>query len=177
MTDINLRELPRKLKFICIHWSAGAYTNLEREYYHFSIDPSGTVHEGLLKPEANIPPLYQGKYVPHCGGGNSYAIGVALLGMAGYKSPKAIGNYPLKQEQCEAAWAKVAELCHKYQIPVTPDTVYTHYEFGKRNPKTTSAGKIDIVFLPFKPELTPDRVGDYIRGKVKWYLAKLESKA
>jgi hypothetical protein len=93
--------------------------------------------------------------------------------MAGYTSPRSQGRYPLTAKQCEATWKLVAEQCHKYGIPVTEDTVYTHYEFGKRNPGSDSAGKIDITYLPYKPELKPEEVGDYIRGKVTWYLKKV----
>lgn len=174
MTEIKLREIPKTLRYICIHWTAGAYDNLELGHYHFTVDKAGKVHEGKLKPESNIPPLINGKYVEHCGGGNSYCIGLALIGMAGYKGPKAIGKYPLTAQQCEAGWAKVAELCRKHDIPVDAEHVFTHYEFGKNHPRTSSAGKIDIVHLPHKPELKPEEIGDYIRGKVTWYLKRLE---
>lgn len=130
---------------------------------------------GKFKPEANIPPLPNGKYAAHCGGGNSYCIGVALRGMGGYVNPKNPGKYPLTEKQCEAAWSFIATLCKQYAIPVTPDTVFTHYEFGRRNPDSDSKGKIDITFLPYKPELKANQVGDYIRGKIRWYLAQLNA--
>jgi len=169
---INLLTLRR----VCIHWSAGGYTpgDAERYHYHFTVDAMGNIGIGRFKPENNIPPLRNGGYASHCGGGNSYTIGVALCGMAGYTSPRSQGRYPLTAKQCEAAWKLIAEQCYKYGIPVTEDTVYTHYEFGKKNPESDSAGKIDITFLPHKPELKPGEVGDYIRGKVTWYLAKMK---
>jgi hypothetical protein len=68
---------------------------------------------------------------------------------------------------------KAAELCKDYGINVTPDTVFTHYEFGLKNPKTSSAGKIDINYLPHQPALNADEVGKYIRSKVSWYLQKI----
>ena len=63
----------------------------------------------------------------------------------------------------------VAELCKKYDIKITKETVMTHYEFGKKNPKTSSAGKIDIVYLPPYPNIKQNDIGDFIRNKVKWY--------
>jgi hypothetical protein len=53
--------------------------------------------------------------------------------------------------------------------------VFTHYEFGRRNPESDSAGKIDITHLPYAPELQPDDIGDHIRGKVRWYLQRLNN--
>ena len=48
----------------------------------------------------------------------------------------------------------------------------THYEFGLKNPKTTSAGKIDIIYLPPYPWVSKDEVGSFIRSKIKWYKLK-----
>ena len=58
-------------------------------------------------------------------------------------------------------------------IPITPDTVLTHYEFGIKHPKTTSAGKIDITFLPHQANLDKLQIGDFIRNKVLWYYNRL----
>ena len=55
----------------------------------------------------------------------------------------------------------------------------THYEFGKANPNTSSAGKIDITWLPYTNDeikkvtkstvVTNSSYGDFIRNKIKWY--------
>ncbi len=163
------------MKAICIHWTAGPYaqTGADFEHYHFTVGKDGAVAKGRFSPEDNIPPLVSGQYAAHCGGGNSNAIGVSLRGMAGYQNPEQMGKFPLTEKQCEAAWKLCAELCHKYGIPVTEDTVYTHYEFGRKHPKTTSRGKIDINHLPYKPNIGSLAVGDFIRNKVRWYLEKL----
>ena len=167
---------------LVVHWTAGPYTmtSLDYEHYHFTVGRDGEIAHGKFKPEDNIPGphgLQSGHYAAHCGNGNSWAIGVSLRGMGGYRGRSSIGKYPLTQKQCEAAWQFIAGLCKQYKIEVTPDTVETHYEFGmkmkKINPKSSSIGKIDINFLPFKPELKDHEVGDYIRNKVKWYLGKL----
>lgn len=68
-----------------------------------------------------------------------------------------------------------ASLCKQYGIKITTDTVLTHYEFGLKHPKTSSAGKIDINFIPHTPELLPNEIGAFIRNKIKWYYERLWS--
>lgn len=162
------------MKRIIIHWTAGSNTanNTDKTHYHYVIDGNGTVINGKYKPEDNEN-CNDGKYAKHTGGGNTGSIGVSMCGMYGYTSPKNVGKYPLKKVQVEAMFKLVATLCKKYKIAITPDTVMTHYEFGKKNPKTTSAGKIDIVYLPPYPEQTKDKIGDFIRSKIKWYYQKV----
>ena len=65
-----------------------------------------------------------------------------------------------------------ASLVKKYNLEVTPQSVLTHYEFGVKNPKTTSAGKIDIIYLPPYSWVEKNEVGSFIRSKVKWYKLK-----
>lgn len=168
-----------KLKYIVFHHTAGGWypNDIDRAHYHYMIDKDGGVHEGRLKPEANarnLAGVAPGQYAAHCGGGNSYAIGLALCGMAGYSSRAQVGKYPLTRKQFEAACEKAAELCLEHDITPSPMTVYTHYEFGKRRPDTTSKGKIDITYLPFRPDLLPDQIGDHIRSTVAWYIAKIK---
>lgn len=154
--------------------TAGSYTPnaTDLEHYHFLIDGEGKKHNGKHRPEDNEN-CYDGKYAAHTGGGNTGAIGIALCGMAGYKSPTYIGHFPLKQIQFERAFKLAAELCKTYNIPISAQTVFTHYEFGRQHPNTSSAGKIDINFIPYLPNLRAENVGGFIRGKVKYYYEKL----
>ena len=170
------------LKRICIHWTAGGTkaNELDRSHYHFIVQQDSNIITGNLPPEANIPRngstlsgQPEGTYVAHCGGGNSFTIGVSLCGMMGQNADKS-WQYPLTRSQCETAWQLVAQLCAIYNIAVTPDTVFTHYEFGLCNPNTPSAGKIDISVLPFEPTLKPNQVGNYIRTRISGYLAKIQ---
>lgn len=158
------------LKRIIIHWTAGTNqpNNVDIQHYHYLLNAVGEVKRGKYKPQDNEN-CSDGVYAPHCGGGNTGSIGVAMCGMSGYPYTK----YPLTAVQCESCWKLCAELCKQYNIDVTPDTVMTHYEFGKKHPKTTSYGKIDIVYLPPHPEIQKDKIGDYIRNKVKWYLQRV----
>lgn len=158
------------LNKIILHWTAGTNepNNTDYQHYHYLVNGNGVVIKGKFTPEDNLN-CNDGKYAQHTGGGNTGSIGVALCGMAGFKNAKSIGKYPLTAKQCERAFKLIAELCKKYNIAVTPQTVMTHYEFGKKNPKTSSAGKIDIVYLPPYPTVKQEDVGYFIRNKVKWY--------
>lgn len=79
----------------------------------------------------------------------------------------------LTKIQIERMFSFTAELCKKYNLSVTPDTVLTHYEFGKSHQNTSSVGKIDITILPPYLSVKPQQVGDFIRKKVKWYFNKI----
>lgn len=162
------------MKRIIIHWTAGTNSPSahEKECYHFLIDCEGNIHTGKHKVEDNEN-CNDGNYAAHTGGGNTGSIGIALCGMAGFKNRQNIGNYPLTKVQCERSFKLIVELAKKYNISITPQNVMTHYEFGIKNPKTTSAGKIDITFLPPYSYLTADEIGNFIRSKAKWYIAKI----
>lgn len=160
------------MKKIIIHWSAGTYmpNATDKEHYHFLIDDKGVVTVGRYKPEDNEN-CSDGRYAQHTGGGNTGSIGVALCSMLGFVSCTNAGKYPITKLQLESCFKLCAELCKKYKIPV--ESVLTHYEFGKANPKTSSSGKIDIVYLPPYPHVLQGDVGTFIRSKIKWYLSKI----
>ena len=152
--------------------TAGAnYMNsTDYQHYHFLIDKDGNVAKGMYTPEDNIN-CYDGKYAAHTGGGNTGSIGVAYCGMLGFKNAKNPGKFPLTAKQVEAGFKFCAELCKKYNIPI--NNVMTHYEFGKLHPKTSSAGKIDIIYLPPYPNVSATQMGTFIRQKIHWYYIKL----
>ena len=158
---------------IILHWTAGSYypTQYEKNFYHFLIDKDGNIHKGVFTPEDNLD-CKDKKYAAHTGGGNTGAIGVALCAMEGYKSPYICGNYPITKIQFESCMNFCAMLCQKYKIEITPSNIMTHYEFGIQNPKTTSAGKIDITYLPPYPWVGKNDIGKFIRTKIKWYKNK-----
>lgn len=97
-----------------------------------------------------------------------------MCGMYGFKSKNNTGNFPLTAKQFEAAMEYCAKLAIKYDIPITPQTVMTHYEFGISHPSTSSAGKIDINFIPSYPWVEKNDTGKFIRSKIKWYKQKLQ---
>jgi len=158
------------MKRIVIHWTAGTNSpnDDEKQHYHFMIDGAGNIHNGVFKPEDNEN-CNDGKYAAHTGGGNTGSIGISLCGMLGFKDKNHVENYPLNKVQCEAGFKLAAQLCKKYNIKITPETVLTHKEFGDSHPKTTSFGKIDICYLPAYPEIPANEIGDFIRNKVQWH--------
>lgn len=162
------------MKRIIIHWTAGTYKPNQTDllHYHFIIDDTGNIFNGVYSVADNENCL-DGIYAAHTGGGNTGSIGVAFAGMFGYVSPLQVGRFPITAKQFEAGCKKIAELCKQYKIPITPDTVLTHYEFGLKHPKSTSAGKIDITYLPHQPKFNKNQVGDFIRNKINWYFSKL----
>lgn len=163
-----------KLNKIVLHWTAGAYypNQTDLQHYHFLIDKDGKIYEGKFKPEDNEN-CQDGKYAAHTGGGNTGAIGISFCGMLNFRNSNNIGNYPLTNIQVEAGFQLCAKLCKKYNILITPQTVMTHYEFGQAHPKTTSYGKIDIIYLPSYPWVNAKDIGSFIRSKIKWYYNKL----
>ena len=163
------------MKRVIIHWTAGTYqpNSVDYEHYHYLINGDALVIKGKYEPEDNEN-CNDGKYAQHCGGGNTGSIGVTYCGMYGYKSKQDVGKYPLKKSQVEKGFAEIAKILKDYHInKITPDTVMTHYEFGKKHPNTSSAGKIDITYLPPYPEIEKDKIGDFIRSKVRWYFERL----
>ena len=168
------------MKRIIIHWTAGTYSpnSVELEHYHYLIGfeklPSerGIIHTGKCKPEDNLCCTDGSFYAAHTGGGNTGSIGVAICGMLGFQDIKHIGNYPIKPIQMEVCYELCAKLCHQYNIPIQKSTVMTPYEFGKKNPMTTSRGKADIIYLASNPSLPSNKIGDFIRNKILWYFKK-----
>ena len=162
------------MKRIIIHWTAGLYKPNEHEKlcYHYLIDDLGNIINGKYKPEANEN-CYDGVYAAHTGGGNTGSIGVAMCGMhTPNNTPLQLTKYPLTKIQCERCFKLIAELAKKYELPINPQTVMTHYEFGMKHPNTSSAGKIDIIWLP-PYNLRTNEIGDFIRSKARWYSTRL----
>ena len=163
------------MKKLILHWSAGAYhpSFYDKQFYHFLVDGDGRIHQGIYTPEDNLD-CSDGRYAAHTGGGNTGSIGVALCAMAGFVSREKVGFYPIRKKQLESFLCLCAQLCKKYHLPITQQSVMTHYEFGMLHPTTSSAGKIDIVYLPPYPEVVQPAVGGFLRQKIKWYRARLD---
>lgn len=162
------------MKRIILHWTAGTYniSAHEKECYHFIVNSKGEVIPGIFKPEDNLN-CADGKYAQHTGGGNTGSIGIAMGGMYVPNGiPVKSSKYLLTKTQCERFFNLIAELCKKYNIPISADNVMTHFEFGRKHPNTSSAGKIDINYLPPYPEIRQSEVGDFIRNKAVWYFNK-----
>ena len=164
-----------KLSKLCIHWTAGANKPCKTDLnsYHFLFDSNGKEYQGVFKPEDNEN-CNDGHYAKHCGGGNTGCIGISCCGMYGFDLKSKNTKHPLTQQQIEAMCKKSAELCLKYEIEVSEDNVFTHYEFGKKNPKTSSANKIDFTYISYLPNLKTENIGNYLRNKIRWYQLKIK---
>ena len=161
------------LSKICLHWSAGASypCDADTKAYHFLVDKDGKAYKGFFKPEDNLV-CKPNQYAMHCGGGNTGCIGISALGMAGFNLKDKKTDYPITKVQVEAFCKLAAEQCIKYGIKVSEETVFTHWEFGQKHPKTTSFGKIDFTYLPFLPDMEPSETVVYLRNKISWYIAQ-----
>lgn len=162
------------MKRIILHWTAGTNqpNSIEYEHYHYLINGDGLIIKGKHSVYDNKN-CTDGNYAAHCGGGNTGSIGVAMCGMKDFNGNPNSTKYALTRKQCEATFELLAKLCKDYSIPITPQTVLTHYEFGQAHPKTSSYGKIDIIFLPPFNFVPKNEVGDFIRNKVRWYYQRV----
>ena len=160
------------MKRIIYHWTAGTYkpNTTDLLHYHYLVDGNGKIHQGVYPVEDNEDCL-DGVYAAHTGGGNTGSIGIAFCGMLGFLGINQQGNYPLTQAQLESGWKLGATLVEKYDLDIKDkNTIQTHYGFGKRNRNTSSAGKIDITYLPSMPHVSKDKIEDLFREKVIWYM-------
>lgn len=154
---------------VILHWTGGAHVAsiLDRQHYHLIVEGDGNVVRGDLPISANRAPI-RGNYATHTLGCNSGSIGVSLASMAGAKeSPWNPGSHPLTAEQWAAGAEIVAELCRRYAIPVTPETVLSHAEV-QETLGIRQRGKWDIARLAFDPSVFGARVvGDRFRRDVQ----------
>jgi len=160
----------RKPHAIVVHWTGGASTcsELDKEHYHFIVEGDGDVIKGDCSIRDNCRPMSK-NYAAHALNFNGGAIGVSLCGMAGAKeSPFNPGKYPINERQWDIAARVVAELCIKYGIAVTYETVLQHGEIQK-NTGVAQRGKWDCCKLPWQPEWNSEQVCRDFRLRVmKW---------
>ena len=152
------------MKRIIIHHTAGTYipNNTDKKAYHYLIDNNGKVFEGIYKPEDNEN-CNDGKYAAHTLKGNTGSIGVSACCNMRFNLATKVSPYPLTLTQFNSICKLCSELCKKYKISV--DNIFTHYGFELAN--NIKQGKVDITYLPFKPELNPIQVQNYFRNEIK----------
>lgn len=161
------------MKRIVMHWTGGTNTpgNIDKKHYHFIIAWDGSVHDGDLKPEANLN-VGDGLYAAHTRRLNTGSIGVALAGMHDAKEiPFDAGQYPINGVQVEAFVDLVADLCETYGIAVTRKTVLTHAEV-QTTLGVKQRAKWDITWLPdMTRPADAIAVGDRLREMVSEKMA------
>lgn len=167
---------------VIVHWTAGAsYPNaVDYLHYHYLLDRTGKRYRGRYSPEDNIN-CYDGAYAAHTKGANGYAIGVSMCGMAGATGPKQLGKFPLTTAQWVEGVRLTAELCQKYKITPSLQTILGHCEVQNLL-GVKQDGKWDpwVVFPEWRMYLglatTPRQIGDVFRDSVKAFLKTLEGR-
>ena len=175
-TNTKTTKAKPKFKRIVLHWTAGTYkpNAIDKAHYHFLIDQYGVVHKGDYEPEDNLD-CKDNHYAPHTGGGNTGAIGIALCGNIGFTLTAKQSLYPLTKEQFEAMWKLSAELCLEYNLK--PTDCITHAYFGLTHPETSSAGKIDIIHIPYNNLYGIEKVNKLCQEKINWYYLKAKNQS
>jgi hypothetical protein len=157
---------------IITHWTAGGHhaTTVDREHYHILIEGDG----GLVRGDHTIADNVRtgdGDYAAHTRGKNTGSIGISLCCMAGaVQVPFRAGSFPMRPEQYDALALVAADLCEKYGIPVTPQTVLGHGEVQSILGAPQN-GKWDPLVLPWDPGKKARAVGDDFRARVKTLLS------
>ena len=170
MALLKASQMPdaRPQRIIC-HWSAGAYTasDLDRKHYHFAIEDDGKVVAGIHSVADNDS-TSDGKYAAHTRRCNTRSIGISACCMAGATKANP-GRFPMTEVQWMRMAELAAELCKRYDIPVTPKTVLGHFEV-EEHLGISQRGKWDPGFLPWEPSLGESEVGRRFRNLVSTYL-------
>ena len=149
---------------IIIHHTAGNYkpNPTDLKCYHYLIDDVGVVHKGYYTVEDNDN-CKDNKYAAHTYLGNTGSIGVAACCNYGFTLATKYSKNPFTLKQFEAICRLCARLCVEYSVKISD--IYTHYGYDKL--KNIKQGKVDITYLPWKPELNPIQVQNYFRQRIK----------
>ncbi|MDR7486250.1 MAG: N-acetylmuramoyl-L-alanine amidase [Armatimonadota bacterium] len=163
---------PGGMQRVITHWTGGLHhaSQPDREHYHILVEGDGGLVRGDHPIDDNASTADQ-DYAAHTSRLNTGSIGIAVCCMAGaMMSPFRPGQFPMTREQYEALALAVADLCERYGIAVTPQTVLGHGEveaiLGIRQ-----AGKWDPLVLPWDSATwdvrrTGRQVGDAFRRRV-----------
>lgn len=161
-------ELPALPRGVVLHWTGGGHraNAVDLAAYHFVVEHDGTIRRGRWPVAANMRQLGGDEYAMHTGGFNSFRVGVSAAGMKDYVSRDRPGPNPLTEVQV----SRMIELAAYFLTlatldPLDPRRLCTHQEVwtlhsikGRQNHL-----KKDIEFLPFRPDLRREEVGDFLR--------------
>jgi len=154
---------------VVLHWTAGSHkaSGTDREHYHYIVEGDGTIVTGDHPPEDNIS-TSDDVYAAHVSQANTGRIGVAVAAMAGADDwPMDPGPYPITEAQIDALVRLTADLCRRYGIDVTRETVLTHAEV-QPTLGIPQAGKWDITWLPPMTQVGDAiEIGDTLRDRVR----------
>lgn len=162
----------RGMKRLVVHWTAGAGfpSPEDAEAYHLLIDRVGLPHRGDHAITDNLSTA-DDDYAAHTRGLNTGAIGLALCGMAGAnEKPFAPGRYPLTAPQWNNALLAAADLCERYGITPSRQSLLMHCEVEPFL-GVEQRGKWDVSVLCFDRGRWSDwSPGEEMRARVKLLL-------
>ncbi len=168
--------VPGDLRAIYLHWTAGDYRTTYPAY-HFCValgDDGRPTVVATHDARANMRDVRAGDapYAAHTAGRNSFALGLAICGMAGAE-PADFGDYPLRDDLVRTFCELAAYAARAYGIAIDAEHVMTHAEaalvdgyFG-----TSDDERWDIARL--RPEARPlasddaRRTGDELRARMR----------
>ena len=153
------------VKYIIGHWTGGNYNPCALDLNSYQLLVLGDGSTKLGKPVGQT---------SSTGGMNSITYNISCCG--------GLERTPLTDVQCEAFFKACAIKLKEYGLTV--DKFYTHAEIGKMCLDKSIAkllfwndylkqniGKVDLTKLPY--DLKGQSSGDFIRGKIKWYMGKI----
>jgi hypothetical protein len=155
------------MRGIVNHWTGGAYraSAVDKRHYHIIIEGDGTLVRGNHSIANNVN-CANGNYAAHTRGCNTGFIGVSLAAMAGAtESPLNFGRFPVTREQYEALVRVNADLCERYGIGVSAQTVLGHCEVERYLGKP-QRGKWDPWRFAWSPESDRYTLGGQFRQDV-----------
>lgn len=156
-----------KMQRIVVHWTAGAHipNEVDRRAYHILIRGDGDLARGVHPITANAAPI-GAAYAAHTRNLNGGSIGVSLCGMMGaHEVPFQPGPQPITEAQWRILPLVLRDLCQRYGIAVTPQTVLSHAEVQPTLGVAQTA-KWDISVLPWSGVTGARRIGDLMRAAV-----------
>lgn len=166
---------PRRVILHETGWQWGRNLGIMKAY-QFTTARDGTVFEGEFRPEAQgLGPdgyLREGTYAQHTYEENDYAVGIALEGYGTMQSnPLRPGLNIVTEASFEGACMLAAIIARQYDFKPTNATILTHYEMTQKHKgEYDDEGKHDdLSRLPFKPELNPKAVKEYILQTIQHY--------
>lgn len=175
---VNSSWMPQaRMKRIILHWTGGAYepSSNDKKHYHILIDGDGNLHKGSFSIKDNE--TTSTPYAAHTAGTNSNSIGLSLCAMGGggvQERPLKVGAFPITRVQWGTLAQVAAELCMRYDIQVTRQTVLGHGEVQDLL-GITQSGKWDPLALEWNPDRPYREIGDEIRDRTDAILAKLKN--
>jgi hypothetical protein len=154
---------------VIVHWTAGTWKASSNDvaHYHILVEDDGRLVRGSYSIKDNVN-TSDGRYAAHTKNCNTGSIGITCCSMANaVENPFNAGNYPTTKTQWDTMCQVAAELCSRYTIPITDDTVLSHGEV-QANLGIAQSGKWDYTRLAFDLAVKGAKAcGDRLRSDVR----------